>query len=170
MIAIVACDANWGIGCDGRLQQRVSSDLRRFKMMTWGKVVIYGRNTLDTFPGGKPLPGRLNIILRRRKENNFDSCEYVGSIDELIQRLRILKREGYRDDDFFVIGGALVYRQLLPYCDTVHVTKFAEAYEADCRFPNLDASPDWYVDSHGQWLEEKGVRFRYMLYKRQVIA
>jgi dihydrofolate reductase len=57
MIAIVACDAKWGIGCDGKLQQRVSADLRRFKALTWGKVVIYGRNTLDTFPGGKPLPG-----------------------------------------------------------------------------------------------------------------
>jgi dihydrofolate reductase len=170
MIAIVACDAKWGIGCDGKLQQRVSADLRRFKALTWGKVVIYGRNTLDTFPGGKPLPGRLNIVLRRRKECNLDHCEYVCSVDELMQRLRLLKRKGYSDDDFVVIGGAMVYRQLLPYCDTVHVTQFAEAYEADCYFPDLDASPEWYLDSYGQWLKEKGVRFRYMVYRRHAIA
>ena len=114
-----------GIGFDGKLQQRVSADLRRFKAMTWGKS-IYGRNTLDTFPGGKPLPGRRNIVLRTRKESSLDHCEYVGSIDELMQRLRLLKREGYDDDDFVVIGGAIVYRQLLPYCDAVHVTQFAE--------------------------------------------
>ncbi len=170
MIAIVACDAKWGIGCNGKLQQHVSADLRRFKAMTWGKVVIYGRNTLDTFPGKKPLPGRYNIILRRRKESSCDDCEYVRSIDELMQCLRLLKREGFDDDDFVVIGGAIVYRQLLPYCDTVHVTQFAEAYEADCYFPDLDASPDWYLDTCGQWLEEKGIRFRYMVYRRQSIA
>ncbi|HHW93167.1 MAG TPA: dihydrofolate reductase [Clostridiaceae bacterium] len=170
MIAIVACDAKWGIGCDGQLQQRVRADLRRFKMMTWGKVVIYGRNTLDTFPGKKPLPGRLNIILRTRKESSLDNCEYVGSIDELMQRLRLLKLEGYHDDDFIVIGGAIVYRQLLSYCDTIHVTKFAEAYKADCLFPDLDASPDWYIESSGPWLEENGIRFRYMVYRRQAIA
>jgi dihydrofolate reductase len=87
-----------------------------------------------------------------------------------MQRLRLLKREGYDDDDFVVIGGAIVYRQLLPYCDAVHVTQFAEAYEADCYFPDLDASPEWYLDSYGQWLEEKGIRFRYKVYRRHAIA
>ncbi len=170
MIAIVACDAEWGIGCDGCLQQRVSSDLRRFKALTMGKVVIYGRRTLDTFPGKKPLPGRINIVLRTRKEICKEGCEYAKNIEELMQRLRALKQEGYHDNDFIVIGGAMVYRQLLPYCDSVYVTQFAESYDADCWFPNLDKSPDWYLDSCGQWLEDNKIRFRYLTYRRQGIA
>ncbi|NLB27735.1 MAG: dihydrofolate reductase, partial [Clostridiaceae bacterium] len=124
MIAIVACDANWGIGCQGCLQQAVSSDLRRFRALTMGKVVIYGRNTLDTFPGKKPLPGRINLVLRTRDEACAEGCEYFSSIDGLMARVRGLKQEGYHDNDFIVIGGGAVYQQLLPYCDTILVTQF----------------------------------------------
>ncbi len=170
MIAIVACDANWGIGCQGCLQQAVSSDLRRFRALTMGKVVIYGRNTLDTFPGKKPLPGRINLVLRTRDEACVEGCEYFASIDGLLARVRGLKQEGYHDNDFIVIGGGAVYQQLLPYCDTILVTQFEEMYKADVWFPAIDQSPDWYLDSCGFWLEEEGVRFRYLTYRRNDIA
>lgn len=170
MIAIVACDANWGIGCQGCLQCAVRSDLRRFRALTLGKVVIYGRKTLDTFPGGKPLPGRINLILRTRVEACAEGCEYFADLDDLMTRVRELKQEGYREDDFFVIGGGAVYDQLLPYCDTVLLTQFAKTYEADVWFPAIDRSPDWSLDSCGQWLEEEGVRFRYLTYRRNHIA
>ncbi|HNZ63691.1 MAG TPA: dihydrofolate reductase [Bacillota bacterium] len=170
MIAIVACDADWGIGCGGHLQHRISSDLRRFRALTRGKVVIYGRQTLDTFPGKKPLPDRINLVLRTRKETGEPGCEYISSLDGLLQRLRALKQEGYHDSDFIVIGGGMVYRQLLPYCDRVLVTRFDDSYDADCWFPDLDSLPEWNLVSCGQWLEENGVRFRYMTYERQGIA
>ncbi len=170
MKAIVACDACWGIGCGGCLQRRVSSDLRRFRALTLGKVIIYGRNTLDTFPGGKPLPGRINLVLRTREEEGQEGCEYLPSMEALHQRIRGLKQAGYQDSDFVVIGGGKVYEQLLPYCDTVLVTQFQESYEADVWFPDMDQSPDWFLESCGQWLEEDGIRFRYLTYRRNDIA
>lgn len=170
MKAIVACDADWGIGCRGCLQQRVSSDLRRFRALTMGKVLIYGRNTLDTFPGGKPLDGRVNLVLRTREEACQEGCEYYSSLEDLGQRIRDLKQEGYGDNDFIVIGGSQVYDQLLAFCDTVLVTQFQDKYEADVWFPDLDQSPDWFLESCGQWLEEDGIRFRYLTYRRNDIA
>ena len=170
MIAIVACDANWGIGCNGCLQQRISSDLRRFRALTLGKVVIYGRNTLDTFPGCQPLPGRINIVLRTREEISCAGCEYVASMEELHQRLRVLKQQGYHESDFIVIGGGAVYEQLLPFCDTVLVTQFEEAIEEEVWFLDLDRSPEWTLESCGQWLEEDGIRFRYLRDGRNEIA
>lgn len=170
MKAIVACDANWGIGCKGCLQKRVGSDLRRFRAKTLGKVVIYGRKTLDTLPGGKPLPGRINLILRTREEEPLEGCEYFIDLEDLHQRIRSLKKQGYDEDDFVVIGGGSVYEQLLPYCDTVLVTQFEKMYQADVWFPNIDQSPGWFLDSCGKWLEEDGVRFRYLTYRRNDIA
>ncbi|NLA82108.1 MAG: dihydrofolate reductase [Clostridiaceae bacterium] len=170
MKAIVACDPCWGIGCRGCLQQRVSSDLRRFRALTMGKVIIYGRNTLDTFPDGKPLPGRINLVMRTREEEGEEGCEYFSKMDALHHRIRQLKQEGYQDSDFIVIGGGRVYEQLLPYCDTVLVTQFQDSYEADVWFPDIDQSPDWFLESCGQWLEEDGVRFRYLTYQRNDIA
>ena len=170
MIAIVACDANWGIGCNGCLQQRISSDLRRFRALTMGKVIIYGRNTLDTFPGGQPLPGRVNLVLRTREEISCVGCDYFSSVEELHQRIRSLKQQGYQDSDFIVIGGGKVYEQLLPFCDTVFVTQFEEAFEADVWFSDLDQSPEWSLATCGQWLEEGGIRFRYLRYERNDIA
>ncbi|NLB50461.1 MAG: dihydrofolate reductase [Clostridiaceae bacterium] len=170
MIAIVACDANWGIGCRGCLQKPVRSDLRRFRALTLGKVVIYGRKTLDTFPGGRPLEGRINLVLRTREEEGCPGCEYFPSVEELMGRVRQLKQEGYHDNDFIVIGGGTVYDQLLPYCDTILLTQFEDMYEADVWFPDIDQSPDWSLDSCGQWLEEDGVRFRYLTYRRNEIA
>ncbi|MFA5585463.1 MAG: dihydrofolate reductase [Saccharofermentanales bacterium] len=170
MIAIVACDSAWGIGCNGCLQQPVSSDLRRFRALTLGKVVIYGRKTMDTFPGGRPLPGRTNLVLRTRDEDSSPNCDYFSSLDELLARIRTMKQAGYQDSDFIVIGGGTVYEQLLPYCDTVMVTQFESMYEADVWFPNLDCSPDWFLDTCGHWLEEDGVRFRYLTYRRNDIA
>lgn len=170
MIAIVACDSRWGIGCNGCLQQRIGSDLRRFRALTLGKVVIYGRNTLDTFPGGKPLAGRINLVLRRRAEGPIEGAEFFSDMEALHQRIRTLKQEGYEENDFIVIGGGTVYEQLLPYCDVALVTQFESMYEADVWFPSIDRSPDWYLDSCGQWLTENDVRFRYLTFRRNDIA
>lgn len=170
MIAMVACDAEWGIGYQGKLQRRVRSDLRRFRALTLGKVVIYGRKTQATFPGGRPLDGRINIVLRTCDDAMADGCTSCHNLTELRRTIHALKQQGYQDDDFIVIGGGSVYEQLIPYCDTAWVTRFEEAYDADVWFPDLDQSPDWHVESCGQWLEEDGVRFRYMTYRRDEIA
>lgn len=171
MNAIVACDQSWGIGYKGGLQKRVSADLKRFKSITWGKALIYGCRTLLTHPGEAVLPGRINIILTRDCAREVEGGMVVNSLDELFQIIKQIKRDyHFTDDDFFVTGGAAVYRQLLPYCDRIYVTQFAHSYPADCYFANLDKDPHFKCVSVGEWQEERGVYYRYLLYERQTIA
>ncbi|NMA17159.1 MAG: dihydrofolate reductase [Clostridiaceae bacterium] len=170
MKAIVACDAKWGIGYEGQLQQRVSADLRRFRAMTTGKVVIYGRKTLDTFPKNKPLPQRVNLIFHRRIEPPIEGAHFLCNLEDLWSALSALRKKGYQEDDFIVIGGESIYELLFPWIDEVHLTQFKEAYPADVYFPRLDRMPDWTMTSCGEWLEEDGVSFRYLTFQRQSIA
>ena len=156
MTAIVCVSQNWGIGRDGALLFRISADLKRFKALTVGKTVILGRKTLDTFPGGKPLKDRRNIVLTRR-ERSIPGAEIVHSFDEAI---------ALGGDDALVIGGASVYMALLSRCDRVYVTKVDAAPDADSFFPDLDDNPDWRVASESEVFEENGLKFRFVDYIR----
>lgn len=118
MDLIVNVTENWGIGCQGRLLVSISADLRRFRQLTEGRVVILGRKTLETFPGGRPLKNRTNIILTTNPDFHAVGAVAVHSEQALFELLRQYPRES-----LCVIGGASVYRLLLPYCDTARVTK-----------------------------------------------
>ena len=156
MTAIVCVSQNWGIGRDGALLFRISADLKRFKALTVGKTVILGRKTLDTFPGGKPLKDRRNIVLSRR-ELDIPGAEIAHSFDEAA---------AFGGDDAIVIGGASVYMALLSRCDRVYVTKVDAAPDADSFFPDLDDNPDWRVASESEIFEENGLKFRFVDYIR----
>ena len=156
MTAIVCVSQNWGIGRDGALLFRISADLKRFKALTVGKTVILGRKTLDTFPGGKPLKDRRNIVLSRR-ELDIPGAEISHSFEEAA---------ALGGDDAIVIGGASVYMALLSRCDRVYVTKVDAAPDADSFFPNLDDNPDWRVASESEVFEENGLKFRFVDYIR----
>lgn len=156
MTAIVCVSQNWGIGRDGALLFRISADLKRFKALTVGKTVILGRKTLDTFPGGKPLKDRRNIVLSRR-ELDIPGAEIAHSFEEAA---------ALGGDDAIVIGGASVYMALLSRCDRVHVTKVDAAPDADSFFPDLDDNPDWRVASESEVFEENGLKFRFVDYIR----
>ena len=156
MTAIVCVSQNWGIGRDGALLFRISADLKRFKALTVGKTVILGRKTLDTFPGGKPLKDRRNIVLSRR-ELDIPGAEIAHSFEEAA---------ALGGDDAIVIGGASVYMALLSRCDRVHVTKVDAAPDADSFFPDLDDNPDWRVASESEIFEENGLKFRFVDYIR----
>lgn len=156
MKAIVAVDQNWSIGKDGDLLVRIPEDLKRFKELTMGHPVIYGRKTLDTFPNGMPLPGRRNMVLSRIP--NIPGAEVFHSLNSLLT---------VAQNDSFVIGGASVYRQLLPYCDEVYVTWIRESFPlADRSFPNLDMDPEWVLARVGQEKEWKTLRFVFLEYHR----
>lgn len=157
MKAIVAVDENWAIGYEGRLLFRISADLKRFKELTLGHPVILGRKTLSTFPGGRPLPGRRNLILSRDPSFTVENGEVFSGIPALLNA---------RIDDAIVIGGGEIYKELLEFCDTVYVTKVLTAREADAWFPDLDAHPAWAVGEEGPILEEDGLFFRYVTYTR----
>ena len=140
MDLIVNVTENWGIGCQGRLLVSISADLRRFRQLTEGRVVILGRKTLETFPGGRPLKNRTNIILTTNPDFHAVGAVAVHSEQALFELLR-----QYPCESLCVIGGASVYRLLLPYCDTARVTKTLTTVPADAFFPDLDAMESWHI-------------------------
>ena len=109
MNLIVAVDKNWGIGYQNSLLVRIPEDMKFFRSETIGKVVVMGSNTLRSFPGGNPLKNRVNIVLWPGGEKRED-CTIVGSLGELFAEIK-----KYPKDDVFVVGGAMLYRTLLPY-------------------------------------------------------
>ena len=138
MNVIAAVDENWAIGNRNELLVRIPADHKFFREETTGKVVILGRKTLQTFPGGLPLKNRENLILSGNENFKVKDAEVFNSIEELLERLK-----DYDTEAVYVIGGESIYRQLLPYCDTAHITKIDRAYEADAFFPNLEEDPEW---------------------------
>ena len=163
MKIIVCVDANWGIGYKNELLVRIPSDQKFFRETTTGKVVVMGRKTLESFPGGKPLKNRVNIVLSSSdKTSKVEDEIYVKSIDDCLE---ILKQ--YNEDDIYIIGGASIYKQFLPYCDTAYVTKVDREFSADTYFPNLDKDDEWEIvsESDEQTYFDNTVAF--LTYKRK---
>ena len=138
MNLIVNADKNWAIGKDNRLLVSIPQDMKFFRETTTGKVVVMGRKTLESFPGGQPLKKRTNIVLTTDKSYQAGEAIVVHSMEELMEDL-----EQYPREDIFVIGGESIYRSLLPWCRTAYVTRTDHAYDADTWFPDLDADPEW---------------------------
>jgi len=158
MQAIVSVTENWAIGRGNKLLFPLKADLRRFKELTMGHAVIMGRKTLESLPGRKGLPGRRNLVLTTNPDFTAPDVEVVHT------PLQAVFATGLED---FCIGGASVYRVLLPACDRVFVTRvLATAEDADAFFPNLDEDPEWQIESQSEIMEENGVRFQYVDYVR----
>lgn len=162
MNIIVAVDESWAIGYRGDLLVRIPADHKMFRNETIGKVVVLGRKTMDTFPGGLPLAGRTNIVLTRNPEYQVKDAIVVHSVEELLAELK-----NYDTKDVYVIGGDSVYSQLLPYCDTAHVTKIDRSYEADTYFPNLDASGEWEITAESDEQSYFDTTYHFLKYERK---
>ncbi|OPZ91571.1 MAG: Dihydrofolate reductase [Firmicutes bacterium ADurb.Bin419] len=159
MKAIVAVDLNWGIGCKGNLLQRIPEDMKSFKQMTLGKVVVMGRETFESLPGKEPLKDRINIVLSKEKKFTNEMLTICRSLEELAQELK-----KYNSDDVFVIGGESVYTRLLPYCSEAYVTKINKSYIADKYFCNLDEEQTWETVSTGTLQTYKDIQFKFVKY------
>ena len=163
--AIVAVCDDWGIGRAGDMVVANRADMRHFVRCTKGHAVIMGRKTLESFPGGRPLKDRRNIVLTRDAAFEREGVEVVHSVDEALAAVA-------GEDEAWVIGGAEVYRQLLPLCSEVVVTKNHCVREADAYFPNLDEDPAWRVASTdgGYVIEpgegDAGVAYEFLTYER----
>lgn len=157
MQLIVAVDQNWAIGYRGDQLFYIPDDLKRFKALTTGHPVLLGRKTLATFPGGKPLKGRENLILSRDRAFCPEGARVFRDLPSLLTAA---------PEDSFVIGGQSVYTALLPYCSTAYVTRVDAAFPADTFFPDLDAYPAWTVTETSDTMEYEGLRFRYLTYQR----
>ena len=162
MNVIAAVDENWAIGNRNELLVRIPADHKFFREETTGKVVILGRKTLQTFPGGLPLKNRENLILSGNENFKVKDAEVFNSIEELLERLK-----DYDTEDVYVIGGESVYRQLLPYCDTAHITKIDRAYEADAFFPNLEEDPEWELTGESDEQVYFDITYHFQNYERR---
>ena len=166
MKLIAAVDRAWGIGYRGELLCRVKGDLLHFKAVTSGHTVILGRKTLSTFPGGRPLKNRRNLVLSRSADFTVEGATVLHSAAEVLSALA-------GEEEAFVIGGESVYRLLLPYCDTAILTKFEGTFEADAFLPDLDASPDWELSEQGEERvaeagdSHPGLRWSVCVYRRR---
>ena len=160
MNAIACADLGWGIGKDGDLIYNIPEDMKFFRTMTGGKTVIMGRATLESLPGGKPLPKRRNIIISKTL-GTVDGAEVCKSPEEAAE---LLKDEAA--ENIFVIGGEQIYRDMLPYCDTVYITRVEAESEADKVFPDLDADCEWKIAERSQRYEKDGLFYSFVTYKR----
>lgn len=164
--AVAAVDDNWGLGFEGRLLARVGPDLQRFKQLTLGQRVIYGRKTLSTFPGEKPLPGRQNVLLTHDTRFHREGIVAVHSLDELGRLLEEGQKQPSPKENF-VIGGAHVYRQLLPWCLTAHITRLYASFAADRFLTPLSNRSDWYLAQEEGPFNWQGLDYAFLTYRRR---
>ena len=161
MQAIVAVDQNNAIGYRGGMLFHLPEDLKYFARMTRGKTLVMGRATLQSFPNGKPLPGRPHIVLSRDKNFAVPGTAVVHSLRELREAIA-----NYAPDQVFLVGGGQLYGLLIDCCDTAYVTRVrAEADEADCRFPSLDDRPGWRLAEESGLIEDNGYVYTHCRYE-----
>ncbi len=161
MNIIAAVDNHWAIGYKNQLLVKIPSDQKMFREETTGKVVVLGRKTLETFPNGLPLKNRTNIILSTDQNYKVKDAIVVHSVEALLEELK-----QYPSEDVYIIGGESIYKQLLPYCDTAHITKIAYDYDADAHFPNLDEMPEWRITGDSEEQTYFNIEYAFLRYEK----
>lgn len=139
MISLIVAKAdNDVIGAGNKMPWHIPSELAHFKQRTMGKPMIMGRKTFESL--GRVLPGRPHVVISRQSLQLPENCYPVHSLDEAIARARSLNAAP--DDEVVVIGGAEIYRQVLPLADTLYVTEVHLSPQGDTFFPALDVN-EW---------------------------
>ncbi len=161
MNLIVAVDKNWAIGKNGTLLVNIPEDMKLFREETTGKVVVMGRKTFDSLPNNSALINRTNIVLTSDRSFNNKDCLVAHDIPSLLEMLK-----EYDTKDVYIIGGGQVYKEMLPYCDTAHITKIDYKYEADTFFPNLDEDPEWKITANSDEHTYFDICYEFVRYSR----
>ena len=160
MIMIVAADEKWGIGKNGDLLTPLPEDMKFFREKTRDSVVILGRKTLESFPDGKPLKNRVNIVISRQENIPVEGIIKVSSVEEAAEEAK-----KYEGKNVFVIGGGTIYRQMLKYCDKAYITKIDRVFEnADTFIDNLDELKEWHIVDESEEKEYNGTKFKFVTY------
>ena len=162
MNIIVAVDEKWGIGYKNELLVRIPADQRFFRETTTGNVVIMGRKTLESFPGGQPLKNRTNIVITSKEDYQVKDAIVVHSVEEALEQVKDVPGE-----NIYVIGGASIYEQMLSLCDTAHVTKINYTYQADTYFPNLDEMPEWQITGESEEQTYYDIEYTFVKYEKK---
>ena len=162
MKLIAAVDSKWAIGYKDKLLVHIPEDMKNFRNLTMGNVVVLGRKTLAGFPNGLPLAGRTNIILSTREDFTAKDAIIAHSKEELFE---ILKQ--YDSDSIYVIGGGSVYELLEPYCDEAIITKIDYSYQADTYFPNLDKKENWKITDTSEERTCFSIEYHFLTYNNE---
>ena len=166
--AIVAVDANWGIGYNGQLLEHISDDLKRFKELTSNNTVVMGRKTWESLPN-KPLPNRFNIVLTSTPSQMEQTVNTKFlTMNDFLMNLNSL--EEFMDEygkEIFIIGGGQIYHSLLSIYDRVYVTKIYKSHEnVDSYFPNLDNDNNWKMVSASEIFTNNNLTYQFCCYDR----
>ena len=160
IVSILNCDKKWGIGKRNGLLFNLPLDMKFFRETTKGHVVCMGENTLLSFPGSKPLKNRTNIVLSQDETHNYEGVVNVHTFDEFLKKMK----EYSKNDTVFVIGGASIYRQTLPYVDEVLLTKVNADGGAEVFFPNLDELDNFKCVEEGEPLMDGDIEIKFTKY------
>ena len=162
MLSIIACisKVHRAIGYKNRLLYAIPSDMTRFRMLTTGHTIIMGRKTFESLPNGA-LPNRHNIVISKTREQ-IAGCEVFGSLEEALEA-----RKEAAEDECFIIGGASIYEQALPFADKLYLTIVEKEPEAaDTFFPEINPA-EWEV-TEKEMRNENGLPFTFLtLYRKQ---
>lgn len=159
MKLILVMDNDNAIGRGGELLCRLPEDMKRFRELTTGSVVIMGRKTYESFPK-RPLPNRENLVLSRSVKE-LEGAEVFTDIE------RVLKRVENSEKTVFVIGGEEIYRQLAPYCDEALITRVYENFGGDAFFEEIERDPAWLLAESSPVIETGCRRIRFFRYVRR---
>lgn len=167
MILIFAVDKNWNIGFDGKMLTEIRKDLKRFREITEGNIVIMGRRTLDAIPGQQALPNRINILVTRNKDFDKEGFYVLNDLKDLDNLLEKINPKG--EMKVFVTGGGSIVEQLLSKCNKAYITKILKSYEqADTCIPNLDLDPNWEKTQESTVHREGQLEYKYVDYERVI--
>lgn len=166
--AVVAVDEQYAIGKNGGMLVSIPDDLKMFRQLTSGHIVIMGRKTLDALPNG-PLPNRINVVVTTREEGKLKDKKgseyYAAGLDQVKTWLACEAQRCGRH--VFVIGGGVIYKELLPYCERVYLTKIQKTFaEADTWFPAIDTLPEWRLSSCEDPRHFGEIPYRFCVYDR----
>ena len=160
VIEILNADSKFGIGKRNGLLFRLPLDMAFFRQTTLNHVVVMGENTLLSFPGGKPLKSRTSIVLSQDKTHNYKNVLNVHSLDELYRLIdKVLETE-----DVYIVGGASIYRQLLPYTNKVYLTKVHADGGAEVFYQNLDEDDRFRLVHSGGPQMDNGIEIEFTTY------
>ena len=169
-ITAIACvDSNYGIGYKNELLISIPEDLKHFSRITSGGTVIMGRKTYESLPKA-PLQKRVNFIITRNDPSSIpaepdEKTPYLVAMDD-VKNWLIKKREEKAEEKIAIIGGEQIYKELLPYCDYVLITKvFQKFANVDAYFPNIDFDENWEIVSASEIMEYDGVQYQYRKFK-----
>lgn len=161
IISILNCDKKWGIGKRNGLLFSLAKDMDFFRKTTLNHVVCMGENTLLSFPNSKPLKNRTHIVLSKDIDHNYEGVINVHSFEEF---LKLIKEKAI-DDDVFIIGGASIYNQTLPYVDMVYLTKVDADGGAEVFFTNLDELDNFQIIEESEPVQDGDYQIRFLKYK-----